>query len=123
MDPMNQRYERAIAALDRGEDAKMRVVGNSMLPLIKSKSVVTFRRTEDYQVGDVVFVKVKGNYLTHKITKIDEKGRYMIANNKGRENGWASNILGRVIEVNGQTFGRPVAIIDAHEGLGSGTRT
>jgi len=102
------KYEKAIAALDAGRDAKMRVFGNSMVPLIKTKSVVTFRRTEDYQVGDVVFVKVKGNYLTHKVAKTDEKGRFMIANNKGRENGWASTILGRVIAVNGEPFGRPV---------------
>lgn len=86
----------------------MRVFGNSMLPLIKTKSVVVYRPTNDYQVGDVVFVKVGGNYLTHKITKIDSKGRYMIANNKGRENGWASKIYGRVIQVNGEPFGRPV---------------
>ena len=90
---MKNKYERAIAALDSGKDAKMRVFGNSMVPLIKTKSVATYRRTEDYQVGDVVLAKVKGNYLTHKLTKIDSDGRFMIANNKGRENGWRS--LGR----------------------------
>lgn len=105
---MNQRYERAIAALDRGEDAKMRVFGNSMLPLIKTKSVVTIRRTNDYKIGDVAFVKAGGNIYVHKITKIDDKGRFMIANNKGRENGWASKVYGRVIAVNGDSFGRPV---------------
>ena len=30
----------------------------------------------------------------------------MIANNKNRENGWASQIYGRVVEVNGQSFGQ-----------------
>jgi len=102
------KYERALTALDAGRDAKMRVFGNSMLPLIKTRSVVTIRRTEDYQPGDVVFAKVKGNYLTHKVTKVDSNGRLMIANNKGRENGWASQIFGRIITVNGESFGRTV---------------
>ena len=105
---MNQRYERAIATLDRGEDAQMRVFGGSMTPLIRTKSVVTMRKTDDYQVGDAVFVKVGGNTYVHKITKIDDKGRFMIANNKGRENGWSGRIYGRVIAVDGEPFGRPV---------------
>ncbi|MGD9729891.1 MAG: S24 family peptidase [Nitrospiraceae bacterium] len=107
---MNQRYERAIATLARGQDAQMRVFGNSMLPLIQTKSTVTLRRTNDYQVGDVVFVKVGGNIYVHKITKVDEQGRYMIANNKGRENGWTSAVYARVIAVNGEPFGRPVKL-------------
>jgi len=102
------KYEKPLAALDSGKDAKMRVFGNSMTPLIKTKSVVTYRRTEDYEVGDVVLVKMKGNYLTHKITKIDADGRFMIANNKGRENGWVRTIYGRVVEVNGEPFGRKI---------------
>lgn len=105
---MNQRYERAIATLDRGEDAKMRVFGNSMLPLIKTKSVVTMRKTDDYEVGDVVFVKAGKGIYVHKITKVDDKGRFMIANNRGRENGWATKVFGRVIAVNGEPFGRAV---------------
>ncbi len=107
MDPMNK-YERSLALLDAGKDAKMRVFGNSMTPLIRTKSVVVYRRTNDYEVGDVVLVKIGGNYLTHKITKIDEKGRFMIANNKGRENGWVNTIYGRVIVVNDEPFGRQV---------------
>ena len=103
---MNNKYERALAQLDAGKDAKMRVFGNSMTPLIRTKSVVVYRRTGDYEVGDVVLVKIKGDYLTHKITKIDEKGRFMIANNKGRENGWVSTIYGRVVVVNDVAFGR-----------------
>ena len=101
------KYERTLSALDAGKDAKMRVFGNSMMPLIKTKSVVTYRRAEDYQIGDVVLVRIGGNYLTHKITKIDGK-RYLISNNKGHDNGWVTQILGRVIEVNGEPFGRTV---------------
>ncbi len=97
-------------ALANNQKPTMRVFGNSMLPLIKSKSRLTFAATGDYQVGDVVMCRVRGRIIdAHKITKIDEKGRCMIANNKGRENGWASQIFGRVIAVNGEAFGRPAA--------------
>ena len=99
------KYERTLAALDAGKDAEMSVFGNSMMPLIKTKSVVTYRRTGDYQIGDVVLVRLGGNYLTHKITKIDGE-RYLISNNKGHDNGWVRKILGRVIAVNGEPFGR-----------------
>lgn len=101
-----KREERTIALLEEGKDATMRVFGNSMVPLIKTKSIVTYRKTDDYQIGDVVLAKVKGNVYTHKITKIDENGRFMIANNRGRENGWASKVFGRVVSVNGEPFGR-----------------
>ena len=107
------RYERVMAALAKGEHPTMRVFGNSMLPLIKTKSKLTFAATNDYQVGDVVMCKVKGrkgNRIidAHKITKVDGQGRFMIANNRGRENGWATHIFGRVIAVNGEPFGRPL---------------
>ena len=101
------KYERVLDAVANGEDAKMKAFGRSMIPLIASGSILTYRATNDYQVGDVVFSKVKGKYIAaHKITRIDEKGRCMIANNKGRENGWASKIFARVVAVNGEPFGR-----------------
>jgi len=101
------RYERVIAALEKGQTPTMRVFGNSMLPLIKSASKLTFKATNDYQVGDVVMAHVRGRTIdAHLITKIDAQGRFMIANNRGRENGWASRIYGRVIAVNGEPFGR-----------------
>jgi SOS-response transcriptional repressor LexA len=101
------RYERATEALAAGRDHIMRVFGNSMTPIIKSRSKLTFRATDDYQVGDVVFCKVKGRVIdAHKISKKNARGRFMIANNKGHENGWTSQIYGRVIEVDGEPFGR-----------------
>lgn len=103
------RYERAMANLAAGQDHTMRVFGNSMTPIIKSKSKLTFRATNDYQIGDVVFCKVKGRHIdAHKITKIDAQGRFMISNNKGHENGWTTTIYGRVIAVNQESFGRGI---------------
>lgn len=105
------RYERAMANLAAGRDHTMRVTGNSMMPIIKSRSKLTFRATNDYQVGDVVFCKVKGKKGSrfidaHKITKKDAQGRFMIANNKGHENGRATQVYGRVIAINDEPFGR-----------------
>jgi len=103
----NHKYQRVLDTLAEGKDAKMKAFGRSMVPLIESGSVLTFRVTDDYQVGDVVFSIVKGKPIAaHKITKIDANGRCMIANNRGRENGWASKIYARVIAVNDEPFGR-----------------
>ena len=102
-----------MAALAKGQEPVMRVFGNSMLPIIKTRSRLTFKATNDYQVGDVVMARVRGRIIdAHKITKIDERGRCMIANNRGRENGWASQIFGRVVAVNGEPFGRPVNTLE-----------
>jgi len=100
------KYERVQESLAKGQDATMKVFGQSMKPIIESGSKLTFRKTDDYQIGDVVLSKVKGRLIdAHKITT-KAQGRFMIANNRGRENGWASQVFGRVIAVNGEPFGR-----------------
>ena len=84
------KYERAVTALSEGRDHTMKVFGQSMIPIIKSGSALTFRKTDDYEVGDVVLSKVKGRWIdAHKITKIDANGRYLISNNKGWD--WLRN--------------------------------
>lgn len=103
------KYERAVTTLESGQDFTMKVFGNSMRPMIDSGSDLTFRKTDDYEVGDVVLSKVRGKFIdAHKITKVGADGRFMISNNKGRDNGWASRVYGRVIRINGRPFGRPV---------------
>ena len=103
------KYERAIKTLNEGDEHTMKVFGQSMKPIIESGSSLTFRKTDDYQVGDVVLSRVRGRLIdAHKITKVDAEGRFMIANNRGRENGWTKNVFGRVIAVNGSPFGRKV---------------
>jgi len=101
------RYDRAIEALKTG-DHTMKVFGQSMKPIIESGSALTFRATDDYSVGDVVLSRVKGRWIdAHKIVKIDSKECYLIANNRGHENGWTKQVFGRVIAINGESFGRP----------------
>jgi phage repressor protein C with HTH and peptisase S24 domain len=105
-----KKYELGVEILNEGKDWTMTAHGNSMMPRIKSGSDLTFRKTNDYRVGDVVLSKVNSKWIgAHKITKIDSEGRYMISNNKGHNNGWTKNVFGRVIAVNGKPFGRRVS--------------
>ena len=106
-DETMNKFDWAVEALKAGY-YYMKVFGNSMTPLIESGSRVALLDTKDYKVGDVVICKVKGNWLVHKITKIAADGRYMISNNKGYDNGWTKKVYGRVVEVNGKPFGRPI---------------
>jgi SOS-response transcriptional repressor LexA len=94
------KYERLKGELEKDGSGKMKVFGNSMLPIIKSGSLLTFAKKDTYSIGDIVFCKVKGKYIdAHKITKVDETKGYMIANNKGFENGWTKTIYGHVTEI------------------------
>ena len=91
------RYDRAIKELELNGITEMKVFGNSMMPIIKSGSRLTFEKLDSYTVGDIVFCKVRGNYIdAHKITKISENRGYMISNNKGHDNGWTKTIYGKV---------------------------
>lgn len=77
----------------------MKCFGSSMTPILKSGSLLTFVRQNEYSIGDIVFCKVKGRYIdAHKITKIDSDGKYMIANNHGWENGWTKIIYGKAVK-------------------------
>lgn len=70
-----------------------------MLPVLKSGTTLTFERASDYEIGDIVFCKVKGRYIdAHKIIKTDTQKGYLIANNHGYENGWTRSVYGRVTE-------------------------
>ena len=94
------KYERLKEALDKEGTGKMKAFGNSMLPIIKSGSLLTFEVKETYEINDIVFCKVKGRYIdAHKVIKLDTQKGYLIANNKGHENGWTTNIFGYVVNI------------------------
>jgi len=94
------KYARLQQELSTVGEGKMKGFGNSMMPIIKSGSLLTFKKADDYDIGDIVFCKVKGRYIdAHKITKKDAQGRCMIANNKGFENGWTTQIFGKVVDI------------------------
>ena len=70
---MNPNTFRKIQRLLNGESFITSEPGNSMLPLYKSneKHLVTPIKWEDCKVGDVVFCKVHGSCVTHKIYAVD----------------------------------------------------
>ena len=97
---MTDKYQRLLEALAKGETPKMKVFGQSMMPKIKSGSVLTYQKQEQYEINDVVFSRVKGRYIdAHQITQKDAQGRYMISNNHGRDNGWTTKVFGKVINI------------------------
>ena len=94
------KYHRLLAALKATGTGKMKCFGSSMTPILKSGSTLTFEVADEYEVGDIVFCKVKGRFIdAHKITKKDNAGRYLISNNHGHDNGWTRKIFGKVVAV------------------------
>jgi SOS-response transcriptional repressor LexA len=92
------KFERLKNELELAGTGKMKAFGNSMLPILKSGSLLTFEKAPDYEIGDIVFCKVKGRYIdAHKVVKKDTNKGFLIANNHGFENGWTKIIYGRVI--------------------------
>ena len=77
--------------------------GNSMTPRLKSGSLVRVKSIPVglYEIGDIVYCKIKGVYMLHLLTAID-KGKYRISNNHGFVNGWIGpeNIYGICVEAN-----------------------
>ena|ERR1035441_10263156 len=94
------KYERLIEDLEKDGIGKMKCFGNSMLPIIKSGSLLTFQKKDTYDIGDIVCCKIRGRYIdAHKVTKKDPNKGYMIANNRGYENGWTKRIYGYVTHI------------------------
>jgi hypothetical protein len=75
--------------------------GNSMVPLIKSgqNHKLEPATLETIEVGDIAYVKVKGNFYTHLVKAKNKEKGCLIGNNKGGINGWTKQIFGKVIEV------------------------
>ncbi|PBQ34557.1 hypothetical protein CNR22_23185 [Sphingobacteriaceae bacterium] len=100
------KYERLKQELQSSGTGKMKCFGNSMLPILKSGSLLTFKKEENYKIKDIVFCKVKGRFIdAHKIIKTDAAKGFLIANNHGYENGWTRVIFGKAVlaEYNGET--------------------
>ena len=64
------KYERLKHNLETTGTGEMKCFGNSMLPILPNASICTFVVEDDYDVGDIVFCKVKGRWIdSHLITK------------------------------------------------------
>lgn len=94
------KYQSVVDDLEKGNQVTMKVFGQSMMPIIKSGTELTFEKKDSYEVGDIVLCRVKSRWIdAHKITKVNDKKGYMIANNKGYENGWTKKVFGKVIKI------------------------
>lgn len=95
------KYERLKQELEEKGTGSMKCFGQSMLPLIKSGSKITFIKQPKYKVGDIVFCRVKGDWIdAHIITKTHPKRGFMISNYDGWENGWTNTIFGKAVQLN-----------------------
>lgn len=92
----------ALAELSVGRDVKIRPQGGSMRGRIESGQLVTLTPAmfNDIQIGDVVFIRWKGNYLLH-IIKDKSETEILVGNNIGKINGWApaNSILAKVVNI------------------------
>jgi hypothetical protein len=84
----------AIAArVTAGAVVQFRPAGNSMVPLIRSKQVVTVAPVDvaRLDVGDIVLTRVAGATYLHLVSALDAANRRVqISNNRGRVNGWTN---------------------------------
>jgi len=93
-----------IEKLAAGETVSFRPTGNSMVPKIRSKQLVTVEPValDAIAVGDVVLCRVKGSEYLHNVLAIDSPGgrlRFQIGNNRGGINGWTAAVFGRLVKV------------------------
>ncbi len=91
-----------ISRLQAGEEVSFRPHGNSMKGRIESGQLCTVKPVEvdSLEVGDIVLCKVNGKQYLHLIKAI-QGPRFLIANNRGRQNGWtsANQIYGKCVKV------------------------
>jgi len=89
-----------------GETVTFRRIGNSMVPLIRSRDEVVVSPVDPtrVEVGDIVLTKVAGNVYIHVVKAIEPaKRRVQIGNNRGGINGWTGfdRVYGIAVSVAG----------------------
>ena len=90
--------------LQSGLTGKIIGIGNSMLPLLKSRQPVICEPVTDDTIlkkKDIVLCKVRGHHYLHLIHAIRNDKEFLIGNNHGHMNGWVSRnqIYGKVVEI------------------------
>jgi hypothetical protein len=81
------------ARVAEGRVVEFRPSGSSMVPLIRSRQLVTVAPVDParVEVGDIVLVRVAGTTYLHLVSAVDKRaGRVQISNNRGRVNGWTN---------------------------------
>jgi hypothetical protein len=85
----------AIAArVAEGRTVDFRPNGSSMVPLIRSRQLVTVAPVDParVEVGDIVLARVAGTTYVHLVSAVNSaSGRVQISNNRGHVNGWTNH--------------------------------
>jgi len=94
------------ARVAAGQVVRFRPSGSSMVPLIRSRQLVTVAPVDPakVEVGDIVLVRVAGTTYLHLVSAVNADGnRVQISNNRGRVNGWTNHdrIFGLCVAVDG----------------------
>jgi hypothetical protein len=89
-----------------GATVRFRPSGSSMVPLVRSRELVTVSPVDPakVEVGDIVLAKVAGTVYLHLVSAVDPAGaRVQISNNRGRINGWTGHakVYGICVAVEG----------------------
>ncbi|MDG6103402.1 hypothetical protein Daura_36105 [Dactylosporangium aurantiacum] len=89
-----------------GATVQFRPTGSSMVPLIRSRQLVTVGPVDPAKVeaGDIVLARVAGTVYLHLVSAVDTAGaRVQISNNRGRVNGWTGHakVYGLCVAVEG----------------------
>jgi ApbE superfamily uncharacterized protein (UPF0280 family) len=90
----------------QGKTVEIRPRGSSMVPIIRSRQLVTIAPVDaaKVEVGDVVLARVAGTVYLHLVSAVDRsRRRVQIANNRGHVNGWTSEdrVVGICTQVDG----------------------
>lgn len=93
----NFKYEKLL----NGETFVTSEKGNSMVPLIKSGQdhKLSPIKWDECDIGDIVYCKIKGQFLTHLVKAKNNDRGLLIGNNRGGINGWTKMVYGKVIEI------------------------
>ena len=89
-----------------GATVEFRPTGSSMVPLIRSRQLVTVAPVSPgrVEVGDIVLARVARSVYLHLVSAVDAGGgRLQISNNRGRVNGWTDHarVFGLCVAVDG----------------------
>jgi hypothetical protein len=86
--------EAVAARVPAGNTVEFRPTGSSMVPLIRSRQLVSVAPVDPnlVEVGDIVLARVAGSVYLHLVSAVDRPtARVQISNNRGRVNGWTNH--------------------------------
>ncbi|MFD5436237.1 S26 family signal peptidase [Kitasatospora sp. NPDC127067] len=99
-------WDGVAARVAGGATVEFRPNGSSMVPLIRSRQLVTVAPVDPskLELGDIVLARVAGTVYLHLVSALDPaRRRVQISNNRGRINGWTGHdrVFGICVAVEG----------------------